>query len=300
MKVTILGNNSALPAFGRNPTSQIVSVYGEYLMMDCGEGTQVQMQKHGLRWRKLSHIFISHMHGDHYFGLHGLINSMSLLGRVAPVYLYGPAALKPMLDAVLHEADTVLSYPLHFKPLSEGSELLIDTDTFKVTSFPTEHRIPCHGFLVESKTKGRKILPIQCKEQDIPRSFYDNLKAGEDYIREDGTIVKNEEVTTDGPRPKKYAYCADTLYTDSFLKYIEGADTIYHESTYLHDNAEKAAARYHSTSVQAAEIAKKAGAKQLLLGHYSSKYRDVTPFRAEAREVFPNTHTSIEGNTYDV
>lgn len=300
MKVTILGNNSALPAFGRNPTSQIVSVYGEYLMMDCGEGTQVQMQKHGLRWRKLSHIFISHMHGDHYFGLHGLINSMSLLGRVAPVYLYGPAALKPMLDAVLHEADTVLSYPLHFKPLSEGSELLIDTDTFKVTSFPTEHRIPCHGFLVESKTKGRKILPIQCKEQDIPRSFYDNLKAGEDYIREDGTIVKNEEVTTDGPRPKKYAYCADTLYTDSFLKYIEGADTIYHESTYLHDNAEKAATRYHSTSVQAAEIAKKAGAKQLLLGHYSSKYRDVTPFRAEAREVFPNTHTSIEGNTYDV
>lgn len=300
MKVTILGNNSALPAFGRNPTSQIVSVYGEYLMMDCGEGTQVQMQKHGLRWRKLSHIFISHMHGDHYFGLHGLINSMSLLGRVAPVYLYGPAALKPMLDAVLHEADTVLSYPLHFKPLSEGSELLIDTDTFKVTSFPTEHRIPCHGFLVESKTKGRKILPIQCKEQDIPRSFYDNLKAGEDYTREDGTIVKNEEVTTDGPRPKKYAYCADTLYTDSFLKYIEGADTIYHESTYLHDNAEKAAARYHSTSVQAAEIAKKAGAKQLLLGHYSSKYRDVTPFRAEAREVFPNTHTSIEGNTYDV
>lgn len=300
MKVTILGNNSALPAFGRNPTAQIVSVFGEYLLMDCGEGTQIQMQRYGMRWRKLSHIFISHMHGDHYFGLPGLINSMSLLGRVAPVHLYGPAAVKPMLDEILALADTQLSYPLYFKALDKDSEVLADTKTFKVTSFPVEHRIECHGFLVESKTRGRKILPAQCREQEIPRYFYDRLKDGEDYTRKDGTVVKNEEVTTEGPRPKKYAYCADTLYTDSFLEYIKGADTIYHESTYLHEDAEKAAARYHSTSVQAAELAKKAGAKQLLLGHYSSKYRDVTPFRAEAREIFPNTHTSIEGNTYDV
>ncbi|MCB0698782.1 MAG: ribonuclease Z [Chitinophagales bacterium] len=300
MKVTILGNNSALPAFGRNPTSQIVSVYGEYLLMDCGEATQIQMQRHGIRWRKLEHIFISHMHGDHYFGLVGLINSMSLLGRVAPLHVYGPAPLQGIIQTTLDLADTELSYPFFFYPLPEGSDVLVETDTFKVTCFPTEHRIPCHGFLVESKTRGRKILPAQCRDKEIPRYFYDKLKKGEDYVRKDGKVVKNEEVTTEGPRPKKYAFCADTLSTDSFIEYIRGADTIYHESTYLHAEVEKATVRYHSTSVQAAELAKKAGVTQLLLGHYSSKYRDVVPFRQEARAIFPNTQTTVEGMTYDV
>lgn len=300
MKVTILGNNSALPAFGRNPTSQVVSVFGEYIMLDCGENTQAQMQRHAVKWSKLSHIFISHMHGDHYFGLPGLINSMSLLGRKAPVYLYGPAPIMPMLQEMLDLADTVLSYPLHFKPLPEGSEVLADTDKFKVTCFPVEHRIQCHGFLIESKTKGRKILLGKCNEYEIPRYYYDQLKQGADYERKDGTIIKNEELTVDGPEVKKYAYCADTLYTESFLPYITGADTIYHESTYLHAEADKAAMRYHSTPVQAAEIAKKAGAKQLLLGHYSSKYRELSPFREEARTVFDNSLITIEGNSYDV
>lgn len=300
MKVTILGNNSALPAFGRNPTSQVVSVYGEYLMLDCGENTQSQMQRHAVKWSKLSHIFISHMHGDHYFGLPGLINSMSLLGRKAPIYLFGPAPLMPMLQEMLDLADTELSYPLHFKPLPEGSEMLVETDTFRVTCFPVEHRIPCHGFLVESKTRGRRLLPAKCSEYEIPRYYYEKLKQGFDYERKDGTIIKNEEVTTEGPHPKKYAFCADTLFTDSFLPYIKGADTIYHESTYLHEEVKKATARYHSTPVQAAEIAKMAGAKQLLLGHYSSKYRDLHPFREEARTVFDNTLVTIEGNTYDI
>lgn len=300
MKVTILGNNSALPAFGRNPTSQVVSVFGEYIMLDCGEGTQLQMQRHAVKWRKLTHIFISHMHGDHYFGLAGLINSMSLLGRVAPVYLYAPAPIMPMLQEVLDLADTELSYPLHFTPLPEGAALLADTDKFTVSCFPVEHRIPCHGFVIESKTRGRKILPAKCNEYEIPRYYYEQLKQGKDYERKDGTIIKNEEVTTEGPHPKKYAFCADTLYTDSFLEYIKDADTIYHESTYLHADAEKAAARYHSTPIQAAEIAKKANAKQLLLGHYSSKYRDLFVFREEARTVFDNTLVTIEGNSYDV
>lgn len=300
MKVTILGNNSALPAFGRNPTAQVVSVYGEYLLLDCGEGTQLQMQIHGVKWSKLNHIFISHMHGDHYFGLAGLINSMSLLGRVAPVHLFAPAPIMPMLQQIADLADTVLSYPLHFYPLPEGSEVLIETDTFKVTCFPVEHRITCHGFLVESKTRGRKILPAQCRDYEVPRYYYDKLKQGEDYERKDGTIIKNDVLTVEGPHAKKYAYCADTIYTESFLPYIQGADTIYHESTYLHAEAEKAALRYHSTPIQAAHIAKKANAKQLLLGHYSSKYRDLSPFREEAMTVFPNTKVTIEGTEYDV
>lgn len=300
MKVTILGNNSALPAFGRNPTCQVVSVWGEDIMIDCGEGAQSQMHRHAVKWRKLSHIFISHMHGDHYFGLPGLINSMSLLGRTAPVYLYAPAPIMKMLQDIVDLAGAELSYPLHFTPLPEGSALLVDNDKFSVRCFPVEHRIPCHGFLIESKTRGRKILPAKCYEYEIPRYYYDKLKQGEDYERKDGTIIKNEVLTTEGPAPKKYAYCADTLYTDSFLEHIQGADTIYHETTYLHKEAEKAAARYHSTPIQAAEIAKKANAKQLLIGHYSSKYKDLYPFRDEARTVFENTLITLEGNSYDV
>lgn len=300
MKVTILGNNSALPAFGRHPTSQIVSVYGDLLMIDCGEATQIQMQRYGFKWRKLQHIFISHLHGDHYFGLAGLINSMSLLGRTLPLHLHAPAALEGMLQQIMDVADTVLCYPFHFHPLPEGAGLLVDNDAYSVSCFPVEHRITCHGFLVHQKTKGRKLLPEKCREYEVPRYYYEKLKQGENYERKDGLLVKNEWVTTNGPAPKKYAYCADTIYTDSFLEYINGADAIYHESTYMHRDAEKAAARFHSTSIQAAEIAKKADTKQLLLGHFSSKYRDLEPFREEAATIFPNVQATVEGVTYEI
>jgi ribonuclease Z len=179
LKVTILGNNSALPAFGRHPTAQGVSVYGELLLIDCGEGTQIQMQRYGLRWRSMHHIFISHMHGDHYFGLPGLINSMSLLGRVAPLHLYAPAELKPILDAILEVAETVLSYPFYFHALPPGDTvLLVDDPSFSVTCFPVDHRIQCHGFLVERKTRGRKLLPDKCNEYGVPSAFFENLKQG--------------------------------------------------------------------------------------------------------------------------
>jgi len=300
MKVTILGNNSALPAFGRHPTAQVVSVYGELILLDCGECTQIQMQRYGFKWRHMQHIFISHMHGDHYFGLPGLINSMSLLGRTAELHLYGPKELMPILQSILDVADTVLSYPFHFHPLPDGSEVLVDTNSFKVTCFPVNHRIFCHGFLVERKTKGRKLLPDKCREYEIPAIFYDRLKQGEDYETKTGDIIKNEWVTEDGPSPKKYAYCADTIFTDSFIDIIQGADTVYHECTYLEADVEKATARFHSTATQAAQIAKMANARQLLLGHFSSKYRDLEPFRAEASAVFPNVIVTTEGTAYEI
>lgn len=300
MKVTILGNNSALPAFGRHPTSQIVSIHGDALMIDCGEGTQIQMQRFGLKWRKLKHIFISHLHGDHYFGLAGLVNSMSLLGRTLPLHVYGPPELEGMLEAVQKTADTEYAYDFHFHPLPDGRAKILDDVGYSVTCFPVEHRIKCHGFFIESKTKGRKILPYQCREYEIPRYFYKRLKEGEDYERKDGTIVKNEWVTTDAPSPRRYAYCADTLYTHSFLDDIKGANTIYHESTYLHDDVAKAEARFHSTAKQAAMLANKAGVEQLLLGHYSSKYKDLHLFEEEAREIFTNVKATIEGSSYDV
>lgn len=300
MKVTILGNNSALPAFGRHPTSQVVSVYGALIMLDCGEGTQVQMQRYGLRWRHLEHIFISHLHGDHYFGLPGLINSMSLLGRTAPLHLYAPAQLEQMMNWIFEVADTELCFPYTFHPLPEGTEKLVENDMFSVTCFPVNHRIQCHGFLVERKTRGRKLLSDKAKEYEIPAEYYDRLKQGADYERPDGTIVQNEWVTDDGPVPKKYAYCADTSFTDSFLDVIQGADTIYHECTYLGKDSDKAEKRFHSTAAQAAELAKMANAKQLLLGHFSSKYRDLEPFREEALPIFPNVQVTIEGTAYEI
>lgn len=300
MKVTILGNNSALPAFGRHPTAQVVSVFGEFLLIDCGESTQIQLQRYGFRWRKMQHIFISHMHGDHYFGLPGLLNSMSLLGRTADLHLYGPAQLLPIIQMIQGVADNELNYPFHFHPLPDGADLLVETDTFTVHCFPVEHRIACHGFVVESKSRGRRILPDKCREYEIPNYYYDKLKQGADYETKDGELIKNEWVTTDGPRSKKYAYCADTLFTDSFIEYIKDADTIYHESTYLEKDAEKATARYHSTAIQAAQIATLANTKQLLLGHFSSKYREVEPFQEEAVTVFPNSVATVEGVTYEI
>jgi ribonuclease Z len=300
MKVIILGNNSALPAFGRHPTAQVVTVAGMLLLLDCGEGAQVQLQRYGLKWRNLNHIYISHLHGDHYFGLPGLINSMSLLGRTSSLFLYGPPNLMVILQAIFDAADTKLSYPIHFHALSDGVELITDNEYFTVTSFNVIHRIACHGFLVKGKTRGRKLLPDKCMEYEIPAAYYEKLKQGQDYERKDGLLVKNEWVTMDGPAPKTYAYCADTLFTDTFLPVIQGADTIYHECTYLEKDRDKATARYHSTASQAATIALMANAKQLLLGHFSSKYRDLEPFKEEAAVIFKNVHIAEEGKEFDV
>ncbi len=300
MKVTILGNNSALPAFGRHPTSQAVSVHGQILLIDCGEATQIQMHRYSIKWRKLNHIFISHLHGDHYFGLPGLINSMSLMGRSDTLHLYGPKELINILEQILNVADTVLSYPLIFHPLPDGAEVLVDAQSFRVTCFPVIHRIKCHGFLIESKTRGRKILPEQCAAMAIPVAFYENLKMGEDYIAPDGKIIYNALVTEEGPSPRKYAYCADTVFTESFLHIVKDADTIYHESTYLHEDSDKAIARFHTTALQAAQFAIMANANQLLLGHFSSKYKDLQPFHDEAAAIFPNVHVTVEGNVYEI
>jgi ribonuclease Z len=300
MKVTILGNNSALQAFGRHPTAQAVTVYGEVFLLDCGEGTQTQMQRFGIKWRQMHHIFISHLHGDHYFGLPGLINSMSLQNRTAPLHLYAPAQLEQIIHLILNVANTVLSFPFHFHPLPEGTAILVDEFSFSVTCFPVEHRIPCHGFLIEQKRSKRKIVSEKCKEYNIPTDLFLHLRQGHDVTTPDNVLVKNEWVTVEGHAPKKYAYCADTLYTKSFLPTIKGADTIYHECTYLENEKDKARTRFHSTAREAATIAQLAGAKVLLLGHFSAKYKEVDCFLEEAKTVFPNAALSVEGETYDI
>lgn len=269
-------------------------------MLDCGEGTQIQMQRYGIRWRRLKRIFISHLHGDHYFGLFGLLTSMSLQGRTAPLHIHGPAELQTVMDVIFPAERTFIGYPLHFHPHPDGAGMLTDGPLYSVRCFPTEHRVPCWGFVVERKTRGRKLLPETATQFGIPQHFFSRLKEGEDYTTPDGRVVQNQLVTEEGPRPRRYAFCADTRYTQSFLPHVHGVDLMYHESTYLQEATERALSRYHSTARQAAELAKAAEAKALLLGHYSSSYRDPSVFQQEAAEIFSNVQASAEGAGYEV
>jgi ribonuclease Z len=297
--VTILGNNSAVPAFDRHPTSQVVTHDGNNYLVDCGEGTQIQMINYKIRRGKISHIFISHLHGDHYFGLVGLINSFSLLGHKQELHVFGPSPLKEIIELQLRVADTTICYPLHIHHITEAATLL-DNEKLTVKCFRTNHRIECYGFSFAEKRKLRKLNPDKAKEYEVPQAFYDRLKDGEDYTRKDGMIVKNEWVTGPGVAGRRYAFCADTKYDETIIPHIQGADMIYHETTYLDNLRERADARFHSTTKQAALIAQKAGVKKLLIGHFSSKYDTLEEFELEAREVFPNTELALEGVAYTI
>lgn len=299
LAVTILGNNSALPAYDRHPTAQLVTLDDQLFLVDCGEGTQMQLARYRIRWGRINYIFISHLHGDHYFGLVGFLNSMGLLNREHELHLFAPAALEEILHLQFKAADTVLPYPLHFHPL-HGEEVLVKTDKFMVKSFSTRHRIPCWGFRFEQVKAPRRVNPERAARQGIPAIFYDRLKWGEDYERKDGIIVKNESVTEPAPRPLSYAFSADTLYDESLIEKVQGVNILYHETTYLKELDERALSRFHSTTVQAAAIASKAGVNRLLIGHFSSKYDRLDIFEKEAREIFPNTDLALEGVTYKV
>lgn len=297
--VTILGNNSALPAFDRHPTAQLVTLDDQLFLVDCGEGTQVQLSRYRIRWGRINYIFISHMHGDHYFGLPGLINSMGLLNREHELHLFAPEPLKGILDLQLSAAGTQLPYTLHFHPLEHEGEL-VKTDRFRVSCFTTLHRIPCWGFKFEQVKAPRKVNPEKARVHQVPSSFFDRLKTGEDYTSQSGERINNELVTDPGPRPKSYAYSADTVFDEELINKVSGVDLFYHETTYLKELEERAIARFHATTVQAATIACRAKVGRLLIGHFSSKYDKLDIFEQEAREVFANTDLAIEGVTYRV
>ncbi len=297
LALTILGNNSAVPAFGRNPTAQILQTQDDSFLIDCGEGTQLQIAKYKLRRSKLSHIFISHLHGDHYFGLIGLLTSMSLMGRTQELHLFGPPLLQDILLLQLDAAAVTLSYKLHFHPLGEEG-VLVDSKKITISTFKVQHRIDCWGFLFREKKNPRSIDAERARAYEIPASFYEQLQKGEDYTTKKGTIIPNAEVTIAAPKAKSYAYCADTIYNTAIAEKVKGVDLLYHETTYLKDLEERAAARFHCTTVQAASIAKLAEAKQLIIGHFSSKYEVLDQFLEEAKEVFENTVLAIEGTCY--
>ncbi|MFZ9387126.1 MAG: ribonuclease Z [Chitinophagaceae bacterium] len=297
--VTILGNNSAVPAFDRHPTSQVVTFDGSNYLVDCGEGTQIQLINYKIRRSKISHIFISHLHGDHYFGLVGLLNTLSLLKHQQELHLFGPNPLYEIIQLQLKVADTKLCYPLHFHPVT-GPATLVDTEKISIKCFRTNHRIECYGFSFTEKKPLRKLLAGKARELEVPKAFYTQLTQGEDYIRKDGTLVKNELVTEPGDPGRRYAFCADTKYDESLIPYIKGADLVYHETPYLDNLREIAESRFHATSKQAALLAKKAKVKKLIIGHFSSKYDTLEEFEKEAREIFPNTELALEGVAYNV
>jgi ribonuclease Z len=299
LAVTILGNNSALPAFDRHPTSQVITMDEHLLLVDCGEGTQMQIAKYKIRRSKINHIFISHLHGDHYFGLIGLITSMGLLGRQQDMHLYAPAPLKEMIDLQLKVADTALSFPLHFHPLQEEGVIAKD-NKFEVSCFRVYHRIECWGFKFRQIKPMRKVNPEKAREHQVPSSFFERLKWGENYITKEGNIISNDLVTDTASKAKSYAYSADTMYDERIIEKIDGVDLLYHEATYLKDLEERATKRFHCTTTQAASIAKKANVGKLIIGHFSSKYESLQEFESEAREVFANSELALEGVTYVV
>ena len=294
--VTILGNNSALPAYNRHPTAQVITLSDHLFLMDCGEGTQMQMNLYKIRRSRINHIFISHLHGDHYFGLPGLITSYGLLGRKADLHLYAPAALQNILDLQLSVSATMLPYQLYFHPL-ENNEQLVDEEKFSVESFKVFHRIDCWGFLFREKKKPRKINPEATTLHNIPVEYFERLKEGEDFIEGDKTIP-NKILTIPNTAPKSYAYAADTLYNETLAEKLKNINLLYHEATYLNDKLDKATARFHSTSRQAASLAKLAGVKKLIIGHFSSTYETLDEFLSEAKEIFPDTQLALEGQTF--
>lgn len=295
--VTILGNNSALPAFDRHPTSQLVTVDDQLFLVDCGEGTQVQLSRYKIRWGRINYIFISHLHGDHYFGLPGFIHSMGLLNRENDLHLFAPAPLKEILELQFKAAGSGLPFKLHFYEL-HGEGELIRTDKFCVSCFQTRHRVPCWGFKFEQVKAPRRLNIEKARIHNVPAVFFDRLKAGDDFINAEGKVIRNELVTDPAPKPKSYAFCADNMFHDELIPKIANVDILYHETTYLKDLPERAAARFHATTHQAALIAKMANVKRLLIGHFSSKYDKLDVFEQEAREIFPATDLALEGVTY--
>ncbi|MFM7709559.1 MAG: ribonuclease Z [Ferruginibacter sp.] len=299
LSLTILGNNSAIPAFGRHPTAQLLESDESTFLIDCGEGTFSQLVRYKLKHSRISHIFISHLHGDHYLGLMGLLSTRSLFGRTQPIHVYAPEKLEKIIQLQLEAGESTLTYPLHFHALHQEG-LIAETTKITVRAFRVDHRIACWGFQFQEKKNPRKVDPKRAGAFGIPADFYEQLQKGVDFRTAKGTIIPNSEVTLEAAPAKTYVYMADTRYLPTLLPQVHGADLLYHETTYLHADAEKAAMRYHSTTEQAAQLAKAAGVKRLMIGHFSSKYERLDAFLEETKAIFENTILAIEGTCYKI
>ena len=289
-KLTILGCHSATPRVNAHPTAQYLEINSRHFLIDCGEGTQRQMRLNKVGFSKISTIFISHLHGDHFFGLIGLISTFGILNREKELHIHGPKGIKEVINIQLKHSKSYVKYKIIFHELnSTESELIFEDEKVKVYTIPLNHRVYTNGFLFKEKEKSRKInISAVKKFKEIDICDYNNLKAGKDFKLDSGDVIKNSELTYNPEKPLSYAYCSDTSYKPTIIEMIEGADLLYHESTFLTDKEDLASKTGHSTAKQAATIAKKANVKKLVLGHYSSRYKDISLFKKEAQEVFKN------------
>jgi ribonuclease Z len=300
-EVTILGAGSASPTLNRNPSSQLLNIGEKYLLIDCGEGTQVQLRKYKLSWAKIDYIFISHLHGDHYLGLLGLLQSMHLLGRKNDLHLFCFPELKEIIEIQNKYSGTVLNYQILYHFLeNDKKNLILETNLVTVYSFPLNHRIPCVGFLFNEKEAPRKILKDKLIEYNVSTAEINKIRKGINATDNNGEEIRFELLSEVAYQPRSYAYCSDTKYDESIVPIISKADTLYHESTFLKEMETRAVATFHSTAEQAAKIASKAIVKKLILGHYSARYKSIDEFLNEAKPFFENCFLAREGDTFKI
>lgn len=300
MKLTILGCYAATPRTFTNPTSQVLELKNHLFLIDCGEGTQVQLRKHKIKFSKINHIFISHLHGDHCYGLIGLIATFRLLNRTTDLHVYGPKGIKELITLQLKLSNSWTSYPLYFHELTAThSEVIYEDHKVVVKTIPLKHRVYTNGFLFEEKVGDRKLNMAKVLDYEIASCYYQKIKNGDDIMMENGVLVPNQVLTLDPDPPVRYAFCSDTLYYEAIIPIIAHASVLYHESTFIEKDQQYAAPTMHSTAKEAATIAAKAQVKELLLGHYSTRYGNIEVFREEALEMFPRVHLADDGSVFE-
>jgi len=299
--LTILGCSSALPTPYRFSTAQVLNVLEHFFLIDCGEGTQIQLKRFRIKALRINHIFISHLHGDHYLGIFGLISTMSLLDRKIPLNIYGPFKLKKLIDEFINTMEYKLGYDIIFHPLHyNNAELIFEDDRLTVTSFPLRHRVPTCGFLFKEKQRQRIIKKTIIEELNIPIKNIQSIKNGSDFIDLEGKIYKNEQITLTPPPIRSYAFVSDTMKNPTIIPIINKVDLLYHEATYAEDNKKRAKQTGHSTAKQAGEIAMKANVKKLIIGHYSNRYKKLDILLSEAKENFENTELAEDGKVFSI
>jgi ribonuclease Z len=299
--VTILGSSSALPTSERFPTAHLLNANERFFLIDCGEGTQIQLRKYRIRLGKINHIFISHLHGDHIFGIFGLISSLNLIGREATLHIFGPDQIEELLLDHLKYFHHELSFEIAIHKFQHRRSATILKDTnIEVVTIPLKHRIPTCGFLFREQPTPMNIRKDLVEKYKIPIRDIVRIKAGIDFTTADGQIIPNSELTLPPFRTRSYAYCSDTVYSEEIIELVKNVDILYHETTFLQKDADLAAETLHSTTRQAAEIALKAKAKKLLIGHFSSRYKTFDTFEKEAQEIFPETRAVNDGEVFSV
>jgi ribonuclease Z len=301
MQLTILGCYAATPRTITNPTSQLLEIKNRMFLIDCGEGTQVQLRKNKIKFSKINQIFISHLHGDHFFGLIGLISTFSLLGRTTDLHIYGPKGIKEIILLQLKLSNSWTNYGLYFHELeSDESTVIFEDDKVLVKTIPLQHRVYTNGFLFQEKAGARKLNMDAVQNYEIESCYYQKIKNGKDIALEDGRIIPNSELTFDPIPSKSYAFCSDTVYYEAVIPIINNVDVLYHESTFLESEEGLAQKTLHSTAKEAARIALKANVKQLILGHYSTRYESIALFKEEAEAVFPEVLLAEDGKTFEL